>query len=386
MAVLGDVDYTLRWPPELLVREIDALLPDPLRHGWSEQVTWLLEEAFVSEQPQADFGATVKLPADFWLSGSSGAGVPLGASAGTPVGFLQQLITAAPRLPTEAAPRPYFPARRARVIDPAEGPDLTGAQRDWLAVIRDLRQHGYLERIAPAECVDGGSDQVDPEDALDATTVDRLGRREFEQRYWPLDARSWDEDTFYGLVEVVHDLVARPRARSYHSYGRCGWHYSTFAVGPAQILYRWLVNRLLGRHGIPLRLAKSGEDVGRLVHGLADGRQDLAETAVTRAGADRDPIRHAVALFRDRGASVEDKRSACIALAGVLENRRELLKTKLLTKDEGALFEIANRFDVRHRKADQRRDYDEAYLDWLYWWYLGTVELTDRLIERKAHR
>ncbi len=26
--------------------------------------------------------------------------------------------------------------------------------------------------------------------------------------------------------------------------------------------------------------------------------------------------------------------------------------------------------------------YDEAFLDWIFWWYLGTVELTNRLINR----
>lgn len=45
------------------------------------------------------------------------------------------------------------------------------------------------------------------------------------------------------------------------------------------------------------------------------------------------------------------KRSAIVTLAGILEERRALLKDRL-GKDEGALFEIANRYDLRHRKAD----------------------------------
>ncbi len=51
-----------------------------------------------------------------------------------------------------------------------------------------------------------------------------------------------------------------------------------------------------------------------------------------------DPVRHAVALFRRRGATAHDKRSAVVALAGVLEERRQLLKAQLLRGDEGALF------------------------------------------------
>ena len=78
-----------------------------------------------------------------------------------------------------------------------------------------------------------------------------------------------------------------------------------------------------------------------------------------------------------------ERRSAVVTLAGVLERRRTLLKDELLKKDEGALFHIANEFDVRHRGKSQQSDYDPVFLDWLFWWYLATVELTDRLIARQ---
>lgn len=48
------------------------------------------------------------------------------------------------------------------------------------------------------------------------------------------------------------------------------------------------------------------------------------------------------------------------------------------------LSEIANRYDLRHRKADQRGDYDEAFLDWIFSWYLGTVELTNRIVASRT--
>ena len=73
-----------------------------------------------------------------------------------------------------------------------------------------------------------------------------------------------------------------------------------------------------------------------------------------------------------------------MALARVLESRRPLLKRELLRKDEGALFNIANEFDVRHRTSKQQGDYDEVFLDWVFWWYLATVELTDRLVARQG--
>ena len=91
-------------------------------------------------------------------------------------------------------------------------------------------------------------------------------------------------------------------------------------------------------------------------------------------------VAHAVALFRSRTADAEYKRSAILTLAGVLEERRQLIKAELGSADEGALFQIANKFAIRHQRAGQQADYDPAFLDWIFWWYLATVELIDRII------
>jgi hypothetical protein len=83
-----------------------------------------------------------------------------------------------------------------------------------------------------------------------------------------------------------------------------------------------------------------------------------------------DEVAHAIALVRGRDATDHDKRSAIVAPANVLEDRRQLLKSSLFTEDESALFHIANRFDLRHRNV--------------FWWYLATIELTDRILARDS--
>lgn len=161
----------------------------------------------------------------------------------------------------------------------------------------------------------------------------------------------------------------------------CGWHYSHFSVTAGRELYRWKANDLLQAADISYRLAGSGEDQGRLVAVFDDGRSMVLAGALEHAQPDTATrVRHAIALFRRRGATDEDKRSALIALAGILEERRQLMKGKLVTADEGALFHIANKFAIRHQNKQQLSDYDPAFLDWVFWWYLGTVELTNRII------
>ena len=196
--------------------------------------------------------------------------------------------------------------------------------------------------------------------------------------------QGWSDELLYEVIEALDEVVARPRERSWHDY-HGGWDYADYTRPAGQVVYRWRVNELLATSVVSLRLATRGSDAGLLVHATGDARDDLVEQVLLTPGPDdRKAVSHALGLFRARGADREAKRSAVVALARVLEQRRTLLHGKLGKKDEGVLFRIANEFDLRHRRADQHRDYDEAYLDWVFWWYLATVELSDRLIARDA--
>jgi hypothetical protein len=247
---------------------------------------------------------------------------------------------------------------------------------EFVSLVGDLEHHGYLdERLVRRSCADG--DSYLPDHAS-GELKERIGVADL----WPFHTSRprWNPDLFFDLVEALHDLVARPRSRTHHD--RCGWHYSDFALEPARRLYRWQINRLLGRSAVALRLAEEGEDVGRLVAVTDDARAELVSAVVALGDSTGDRARHALALFRARGANEHDKRSAILALAGVLEERRQLLKDRLYRKDESALFQIANEFALRHQGSSQRADYDVAFLDWVFWWYLATVELSDRLLGR----
>ena len=120
---------------------------------------------------------------------------------------------------------------------------------------------------------------------------------------------------------------------------------------------RWKANELLTAAGISYRLADNGEDLGRLVAVFDDGRSELLGEVLGRAQPDTAArVQHAIALFRRRGAGDEDKRSALITLAGILEERRQLIKAELVSADEGALFHIANKFAIRHQNRQQLSD------------------------------
>jgi hypothetical protein len=369
-------DYELRWPPQLFADELDRLQgrrPDMLSgllgrsDTWADDTEWLLTEAFVSTAP-ADVFNRVK--------SSGGWG---GRQQPSAEQWVSQLARQASKWPEPGTRKPYWSARGVRRPSPARM-EFDEVTRNFVQLVDDLKAHGYLVQAFGKECVDDDGPLPDPSAVLSA----RLG---YAFSGWPLDPAGWTPDDFFDLVEVVHDVVARPSSRWLHDFSGCGWHYSAFVTGPARRLYRWRINHLLAASTLGVRLADNGEDLGRLIRVEPTGLGDLSEQALSSSSPESaDRVRHAIALFRSRNASVEERRSAVITLAGILEERRDLLKAELLTKDEGALFQIANAFAIRHQRDDQQSDYDGAFLDWLYWWYLGTVELTNQLLGRQASR
>lgn len=363
-------DWELSWPHSLFVAETNVLLQRSAtsNHLWSSQVELLLSEAFSGPVAVEAFQRTANEEySDGFVRDDTNARRQL----------LAQLANAAASgyLTETTEPRPYFSTRRLGIEHEPMSREAT--RRNFILLVENLHQNGYLDMSFPTVCVDDNtSSAVVPAEVLE----ERLGK----SALWPLQESepTWDDDTFLDLVEVFHDLVARPRYRSWHDYGGCGYHWSSFAREPAQVLYRWRINRLLARSALQFRLANSGEDRGRLIAVTDTGRTELTAIAAARTDAGTgDRVRHALALFRARGADEHSLRSAVIALAGVLEERRTLLETSLARKDEAALFRIANEFSIRHQRAGQRSDYRPAFLNWLFWWYLATIELTDELLD-----
>jgi hypothetical protein len=250
--------------------------------------------------------------------------------------------------------------------------DLPTSATRCRAAISDLENQHWFARTLGYECIDGNGDS-------DVTMADVLERRIGKPKLADLPTEQWTEDDLCDYIEVMHDIAARPTRGWFHSYGGCGWHPTDYDRASGQALYRWRINRVLEASTLGLRLAAEGEDVGRIVRVLAGGLDELvvelAEVSVTG-----DPsVPHAIGLFRRHGATREDRRSAVRELADVLEVHRQLLKDKMLAKDEAALFQIANQFGIRHRRADQQTDYADEYLDWVFHWYLATVDLIRRI-------
>jgi hypothetical protein len=181
---------------------------------------------------------------------------------------------------------------------------FTTVVSEFCRLVDDLTGRGYLSRLFGDDCVD----DHDPIDACQVVEA-HLGR----PGLWPMNVTelTGSYDDFLDLVEVLHDLVALPQKRWFHSSNGCGWRYSGFSASLGRAVYPWAVNRILDRFDLGLVLADEGEDCGRPVGASDEARTDLMRLMTEREeGSTGDRVRHALALFRARGASEHDKRSA----------------------------------------------------------------------------
>lgn len=287
---------------------------------------------------------------------------------------------------------PYYSERHGRA--PRGEPLTIEEQRRLVVSVFDsFRERAYFQEAFGYECVDGdqyGAVGRDP----DAFFLRKIGRGHIWP-YWYSDPRvptllrstwaeKWDPDTLFDVVEVLHDHVSAPTKTHYHSFANCGHHATHFDRAAGRHEYRAEINTVLERHDPPYEL---GSD-GRIIERVPDEFRPLLE-ANTPVDVDEDmitaKITSAVQAFRERGASIDDKRHAVRDLADVLEAIRDDVKQLMQSKDEGALFDLANNFAIRHHNRIQQKEYDrEPWLRWAFYVYLATIHAVLRVRDRDS--
>lgn len=376
-----DPNHRVVWPAEIVEAELDRRLRlaatargRQLGGQWAEGCARLLRAAFAGPGLAEEFEAQ---------GGRVGYHETVDHAQ---VAWLHRLHSDLDQVRPTPPQRPYWSTRRG--TSTPEALDLAATSARFVSLVGRLdRQQDLWSEAFGVDCPDGVGDPVD---SPSLQIEDRLERSIGDGSPWPptaAQAGQWTRDDLFDMIEVLYDLASWPGTWTGHHYGGCPGHPGDFSPACGRALYRHEVNALLERSDLGVRLAATGEDEGRIVLEDGTGLSGLMESALEAAPeTHKSDVAHAVALFRSRSRDVESMRSAVVTLAGVAEAHRKLLKDELLTKDEGALFNIANGFALRHRDPKQQTDYDPAFLEWIFHWFLATTALIARLQERSALR
>lgn len=271
--------------------------------------------------------------------------------------------------------RDYYAFRRG-AQRPSES--IENLRRILAAEYRRLEHMGYFQRHFGKDCVDSGNLPGESCGSDPAAYVQwALGRD-----LWPFEESivGLDEDWIFTVLEFLHDHVAKPVRTRPHDWDDCGLHVLSSDEEGGRVDFRNSMNRYLPRYKDGYELQDDGEIWRAAPTGL-----DTLMPADTGNEAIDSRVRHAIATFRHRNASDEQKRDAIRNLADVLEYLREEGKTGLPTKDEDRLFEIANQYAIRHHNPRQRTSYDAGiWLDWMFYAFLNGVALAGKLSTRQS--
>ena len=241
-----------------------------------------------------------------------------------------------------------------------------------------LEQDGLFQWHFGKDCVDEGyipgrSAGTDP----GAYVKLNLGRD-----LWPFEEKlpELDEEWVFTIIEFLYDHAAKPTRVWHHNFAGCGMHVNEVDEPLGHRALRDSANRYLPRYGSGFELQENGEIWQRAPSGL----EFLAPIATGEPSID-DKVQHAIATFRNRTATDQQKRDSINNLADILEFLRASDGTKIPSEEESRLFEIANNFGVRHHNPSQKVDYDpEVWLDWMFYTFLNAVALATAHLARDS--
>lgn len=275
-----------------------------------------------------------------------------------------------------------------RLGAPGDTPKLNQAavRRRVYAAYSDLCRGNYLQKSFGYYCVDAGAvpgeagtDMADHFYLLTGIAIEGTLEKFLEAS---------SDIALFTFIEFVHDHVAKPDARTgrQHAYMNCGMHYdhwsSDFDVRAAQADWRAKMNAVLPYYLDGFSVTSAGD----VVHTAPNGLAELLALAPppTTSDINKAKLVNAIKVFHKGLASRAERKQAIRDLVDLLEFHRAEVKTQLLKKDESDLFAIANNFALRHHRAEQRDDYDDIWLSWLFYLYLSAVHLVLALVHRQA--
>ena len=214
----------------------------------------------------------------------------------------------------------------------------------------------------------------------------------FSLRFQPFPIDEWKqedvtEDNIFDVIEFLYDHVSEPGETGYITNDDSHIAYQDYLdyddeAGRQE--FREKVNLVLADYKDGYELSEAGEI-------LAIGKQGL-EYILDAEIPDYDEenvdnkVKDAIRKWRNRHLDMSERREAIKTMADVFEwlKRTGKLKGVLSSKDESALFDIANNFDLRHHNPEQKKEYDKnIWYPWIFHFYLATYHAVIRLVKRK---
>lgn len=208
--------------------------------------------------------------------------------------------------------------------------------------------------------------------------------------FQPFPVTGWDhssleEDRIFDVLEFLYDRASKPGEMidMISSTGYCYSDYNSYDDEMGKKEFRDQANAFLRDYGDGYELNKAGVILALGSNGL----QHIIDAKIVpfdEVNVDS-KVRNAVVKWRNRHHDLSERKQAIRDLADVFEWLKKTgdLSSVLNHKDESAIFEIANKFAIRHHDPKQKKDYDEnIWYSWIFHFYLATYHAVIRLLKK----
>jgi hypothetical protein len=194
-----------------------------------------------------------------------------------------------------------------------------------------------------------------------------------KENLWPIyeNIDKYSEEDLFDIMEFCYDCILKIHTEEEMWANR--------KDEDDKEIYRYELNKQLKdyKHGFEM------DRNGHIVYSSGVGLDKLVEAKIpTKEKNIVDRIEQAVSNYRNRKSSTLVRIEAVRHLGDILEEIKPDLKNIILTKDEKDLFEILNRFGIRHNDKLQKQNYNGIWLSWLFYYYLSAVHASLRLLEQ----
>ena len=196
----------------------------------------------------------------------------------------------------------------------------------------------------------------------------------------------YTEDNIFDTLEFLYDNISRPTEIGYLTT-ETGFNYQDYIgyneeQGKAE--FREMANKFLEDYGDGFELTEAGNilSIG------TDGAKYLYDAEIIQYDYENvdSKVISAIQKWGNRRLDIEERKQAIIELANVFEwlKKTDKLEHVLNKKDESAIFEIANKFHLRHHDPKQIKSYDKnIWYSWIFHFYLASYHAVIRLIKKQ---
>lgn len=238
-----------------------------------------------------------------------------------------------------------------------------------------FKEKDYFEQLGEISCDNPSYDKIKHEAYI------KLSFQPFPITKW--EREDITEDRIFDVIEFLYDYISKPGPKvEYHDPGGYPYfNYGSYDREEGRKEYIEYINMVLNDYGSGYELSTDGE----ILTLGEDSLKFLFEADILPYDEENvdSKIRSAIRNWRSRNQSLDDRKETIRILADVFEwlKKSKRLEKILDNKDDSALYEIINKFEIRHHNPDQKSNYDKKiWYSWMFHFYLATYHAVIRLI------